>query len=315
MTENQFETGQASDGYPPKPEVLDQGRNAVIRSLLSLFIYGLLFYAIFGYNFAYIAGIILVIIVHELGHFFAMKAFGYSNPRIFIVPLLSSFTAGKKQEVSQWQLSLVILAGPVPGILIGLVLYFLNMSVPNETVKMLAISFLYINLLNCLPFFPLDGGRLLETLFIQQSYLLRIIFGGLSIAVLFLLFLFYNSPVMLVVPVLITLELYNESKHEKIREYLRKEGIHYRAAYEHLANRDYWLIRDCLLFSFPKKYAGIEPGVYNYSFAESLLVQHIRSVLQPNIHSELSAVKKLLVLLLYMAAFIGPLLFLLRQSI
>ncbi|MGZ3901755.1 MAG: site-2 protease family protein [Bacteroidia bacterium] len=294
-------------GFPPKPVMIEQKKNTISRSLISLMVYALLFYFIFEQNIAYIAAILVVIIIHESGHFLFMRIFNYSNVKIFIVPLLGAFTTGKKQEVSQWQLCLIILAGPVPGILIGSAIYYFNMDLHNENLKLLANAFLIINLLNCLPFYPLDGGRLIETLFFKQNHIIRLIFGIISIVCL--AFLFFQSPIMLIVPVLIGFELYNESKHQKIRDYLKHEHIDYHVDYKNLPDKDYWLIRDCLIFSFPKKYVGLTPGQYQYTPAEPLLMQHINSVLQIKLIYDLNIFKKILVILLYIAIFFVPLFF------
>ena len=293
--------------FPPKPLLAQKSQNALVRSLISLFIYGLLFYFVFGQNLAYIAAILVVLIIHESGHFLFMKLFNYSNVKIFIVPLIGAFTTGKKQQVSQAQLSLIILAGPIPGIIIGSVLFWINKDLQNETVKMLANTFLIINLLNCLPFYPLDGGRLIETLFFRENHIIRLVFGIISIICLAVMFLYMNSLVMIIVPVLIGLEIYNETKHQKIRDYLRQEKINYHIDYENLPNKDYWLIRDCLIMSFPKKYASVEPGKYDYSIAEPLLIQHITAVLQVNLKLDLNIFMRLLILLFYIFIFIGPL--------
>jgi Zn-dependent protease len=293
--------------FPPKPLLAQKSQNALVRSLISLFIYGLLFYFVFGQNLAYIAAILVVLIIHESGHFLFMKLFNYSNVKIFIVPLIGAFTSGKKQQVSQAQLSLIILAGPIPGIIIGSVLFWINKDLQNETVKMLANTFLIINLLNCLPFYPLDGGRLIETLFFRENHIIRLVFGIISIICLAVTFLYMNSLVMIIVPVLIGLEIYNETKHQKIRDYLRQEKINYHIDYENLPNKDYWLIRDCLIMSFPKKYASVEPGKYDYSIAEPLLIQHVSAVLKVNLKLDLNIFMRLLILLFYIFIFIGPL--------
>jgi stage IV sporulation protein FB len=300
------EQNPESSSFPPKPLMAEERRNNLFRSLVSLVVYALLFYFIFR-NIAYIAAILIVIIIHESGHFLMMRLFNYSSVKIFIVPLLGAFTSGQKQKVSQWQLSLIILAGPVPGLVIGALLYYFNRDLQNDTVRLLANAFLVINLLNCLPFYPLDGGRLIETLFFRQNFIIRLVFGIISIVCLAIIFV--ASPFMLIVPVLIGLELYNESKHQKIRDYLKNEGINFRVDYNDLPDKDYWLIRDCLLFSFPKKYAGIQPGVYEYSMAEPLIVQHINAVLQVNIEYDLGLFKKILILLFYVACIVLPLIF------
>ncbi|MBK9284591.1 MAG: hypothetical protein IPM51_09770 [Sphingobacteriaceae bacterium] len=299
-----------TQGFPPKPIMKERGGNAVMRSLLSLFIYALLFYFLFN-DVTYIAAILIVIIIHELGHFLFMRLYNYSNVKIFIFPLLGAFTSGKKQNVSQMQLATIILAGPVPGVIIGSILFYLNLEWKDETVKMLSTTFLYINLLNFLPFYPLDGGRFLETLFFKQNHLLRLVFGIISIMALS--FLFFYSPIMLIVPIMVGLELYNETKHQKIRDYLVNEKINYRTDYPNLPDKDYWLIRDCLILSFPKKYPGIPAGNYQYHMAEPVLVQHVNAVLQVNLKNDLSIFQKISLIIFYILIFIAPLVFLIRN--
>jgi stage IV sporulation protein FB len=294
-------------GFPPKPQLSERKQGALLRSLISLFFYGLLFYFLFDRNITYISAILLVIIIHELGHLFLMKLSGYSNPKIFILPLLGAFTSGKQARVSQWQMVLIILAGPLPGIIIGSFLYWMNISAQSETLKMLANAFLIINLINCLPFYPLDGGRLLETLFFRESHLIRLVFGIISVIVMLLLFIAFSSPLLMVIPALIAFELYNENKHQKIREYLEQEKINYRTGYDLLPDKDYWLIRDCLILSFPKKYAGVEAGRNEYSLVEPLFIGQINALLQPDLKSDLSTGNKLLFLFFYLFLLTAPL--------
>ena len=292
--------------YPPKPILVTKKQNALTRSIISLLLYALMFYFIFDQNIVYIAAILLVIIIHEMGHFLFMKLFNYSNVKIFIVPLLGAFTSGKKQQVSQAQLSLIILAGPLPGIIIGCVLYFINKNIQSDTLKMLSNSFLLINLLNCLPFYPLDGGRLVEILFFKENHIIRLVFGIISVICLLFLFLYFKSLIMLIVPVFIAIEIYNEIKYQKIRDYLRAEKINYRTDYETMPDKDFWLIRDCLIMSFPKKYLGIQPGIYQYTIADSLFIQHVSAVLQVNLKSDLNIFMRIIILLAYISALIGP---------
>lgn len=304
---------EAEKTYPPKPIVVERNQNAMRRSLISLFIYGLFFYFLFDQNLAYIAAILLVIIIHEMGHFLFMKLFHYSNVKIFIVPLLGAFTTGRKQQVSQFQLALIILAGPLPGILIGTFLFWLNLGMGNATLSMLANAFLIINLFNCLPFYPLDGGRLVETLFFRENHVIRLVFGIISMVALLILFVSVQSLIMLIIPAIIGIELYNENKYQKIRDYLRQERINYFSDYASLPDRAYWIIRDCLLFSFPKKYGGTRPGVYEYSVAEPLLIQHVSSVLQVNLRVDLNLWLRLLFLLFYILCFAAPIVFIISK--
>ncbi len=171
---------------------------------------------------------------------------------------------------------------------------------------MLSNSFLVINLLNCLPFYPLDGGRLVETLFFKENYIIRLVFGIISIIALLFLFIFMSNPVLIIIPIMIGLELFNENKHQKIRDYLRQEKINYHTDYANLPDKDYWLIRDCLILSFPKKYVGVVPGKLEYSMVEPVIVQQIIAVLQVNLKLDLNLFKRILLLLFYIGAFVAP---------
>lgn len=307
METDTFNTESQDIIYPPKPVLVENKQNNMTRSIISLLIYGVLFYILFDQNIGYIAGVLLVLIIHEIGHFVAMKTFDYSNVKLFIIPLLGGFVSGKKQEVSQKQLSIILLAGPVPGIIIGLSLLIVNARLPEsvETLKMLGNTFLFINLFNLLPVYPLDGGRLLEALFMKQNHLIRLVFGIISMMLLATFALFTFQLILFIVPVMMGFELYNENKNHKIREYLLQEKLNYQIAYENLTDKAYWLIRDCILFSYPKKYPGIQPGLYQYSFAESLILQHVSAVLQIKLHLDLGGFRTALVMLFYIIFLVG----------
>jgi stage IV sporulation protein FB len=291
--------------FPPKPVVNETQRNNVTRSMFSLLLYGVLFYFLFDRNIAYIAALLVVLLIHEFGHFFAMKLYNYQNVKLFIVPLLGAFVSGKKQSVSQKQMSIIILAGPIPGIIIGTVLYVINKTNPNETLKMLANVFIFINIFNLLPIYPLDGGRLLENLFIKNNHGIRLVFTILSILFLISIIALSGNIIMVIIPAIMIFELINEVKNQKIRDYLDGERIEYHTEYTDLPDKNYWLIRDCILFSFQKKYNGVQPGHHQYSVIEPMLMTHVMKVLRPDFKNDLSVFEKVLFLLLYVFFLIG----------
>lgn len=293
------------DFFPPKPVVAETQQNNMTRSLFSLLLYGVLFYFLFDQNIAYIAALLVVLLIHEFGHFFAMKLYNYQNVKLFIVPLLGAFVSGKKHSVSQKQMSIIILAGPVPGIIIGTVLYVINQTHPNETLKMLANVFVFINIFNLLPIYPLDGGRLLENLFIKNNHGIRLVFTILSILFLISIITLSGNIIMVIIPAIMIFELINEIKNQKIRDYLDGERILYHVEYTDLPDKSYWLIRDCILFSFQKKYGAVQPGLHQYSVIEPMLMQHVMKVLRPVFSNDLSIFQKVLFLALYVFFLIG----------
>jgi len=301
-------------GILPKPLLVVDKQNWIRKSLIRLDIYGFLFYVIFDLEVIYIAAVLLVLLIHEFGHFFAMKAFNYTNVKLFVLPLLGAYVTGKKSTISQRQMSVVILAGPVPGILIGFALLMYNLYHPNARLEMLGNIFFVLNIFNLLPFIPLDGGRLLEALFVNHNHIIRVVFTIISIICILLLAIVLKSIFFVIIPVSMVFDLIMEIKNHKIREYLKQENINYISDYHDLSDRNYWIIRDCIVLSFNKRYAGIPAGVHQYAPLEGGLIQHVISVLKVPIIKDLKAFGKLLVLLLYALFFMAiPIIYLLAK--
>src|SRR5215472_3613607 len=115
-----------SFGYPPKPELENKKGNAWLRSTISLALYLLIGYYFFSANWALLLILTGIVIFHELGHFIAMKLFHYKELGIFFIPLLGAYASGTKREVSQKQSAIILLAGPLPGIIVGVALFLLT---------------------------------------------------------------------------------------------------------------------------------------------------------------------------------------------
>lgn len=149
----------------------------ISRVFVFLFTFILSFIAfslVFDVNSA--VNVILVLFVHEFGHYLAMRLTGYQNLSVFFVPLFGAAVQGQKTNATLAEKVFVLLAGPLPGILLGFA--FLHFVVGTfapwgieppfvVTPSMLSIViFAYIlNFLNLLPLFPLDGGQIVNLAF------------------------------------------------------------------------------------------------------------------------------------------------------
>lgn len=112
-----------------------------------------------------VPALVVTLAIHELGHWTAMRLFGYQNARIFFIPFLGAATVGVRKDPKLWQEVLVLLAGPLPGLGIGTAL--VAMALVNASAGWLLELggvMVALNALNLLPFFPLDGGRIVQRL-------------------------------------------------------------------------------------------------------------------------------------------------------
>lgn len=113
--------------------------------------------------------LLAVVTFHELGHYAAMRVFGYKNVHMMALPLVGGVTIGFDVNPNAWRQAWMSLMGPLPGIILGWVLlfYFLNTELSDDATSWLRTSIfllLFINYLNILPVLPLDGGHVVRSL-------------------------------------------------------------------------------------------------------------------------------------------------------
>ncbi len=131
-----------------------------------------------------------VILLHEAGHWLAMKLAGFRDVQVFFVPGMGGATSGEKHEAHPMTHLMVYLAGPVPGLLLALAVFAWVAWTPDHSASAWypllmtgTIATLFINALNMLPVLPLDGGRVVDLLLVGRLPWLRFVFalasGGL----------------------------------------------------------------------------------------------------------------------------------------
>ncbi len=148
------------------------------------------------WNVAVAAVILAAITFHEAGHALAMRRFGYRDVHIFFVPLLGAMTVGSPATTTVRDRLAVLLAGPVPGLWLGVLLLAIDQSYgPVRLLRMSALALLILNGLNLLPFTPLDGGRALEALTRPES-VWRLVVHAASAVGLLAVAAFSRDPVI-----------------------------------------------------------------------------------------------------------------------
>src|SRR5947209_11803336 len=92
-----------------------------------------------------LAILIPVLAFHELGQYVAMRGFGYRNLRMFFIPFFGAAVSGRHYNVAGWKKSLVALAGPVPGIVIGVPLGLAGLTAGAPKAVEVALVLLILN--------------------------------------------------------------------------------------------------------------------------------------------------------------------------
>ncbi len=167
-------------------------------------------FALLGFSLADIGILVAVLLIHELGHFLAMRLFGYTDTHILFVPF-GAVAMGNKAHRKAWQEYIVFLAGPLPGIVVGaglmvwLLLYHQNIVSEQSPLFMFALMSLAINYINLLPVYPLDGGHILQLLLLQRYPKGQFYFYMAGLAILTVATIWLQDPVLLIFVVIVAL--------------------------------------------------------------------------------------------------------------
>jgi Zn-dependent protease len=280
--------------------------NVWLKSLSSLALYLIVGYFFFKQNWTLVLILTGVVIFHELGHFLAMKIYRYQELGIFFIPLMGAYVSGKKQEVSQKQSAVILMAGPVPGIIIGLMLHFLSGYFDIRLLEMTAWILIYLNLLNLLPVYPLDGGQLLHRLFLDDYNIIGKIFVVISAALLAYFAWRISFYPLLLFPVLMLSRMIGDIQHERIVSKIEAEGIDLMKSYEEISAEEYWKIRNAVIKYHPHLKSVNPSPPYEFSPKEDQVITVIQNLLQRSIIQDLSIAGKFFILVIWIGCFAAP---------
>ncbi|MEN9628005.1 MAG: hypothetical protein RJA10_1232, partial [Pseudomonadota bacterium] len=120
-------------------------------------------------NLQTLAALLLVLLVHEGGHFAAMRWAGYRDLKVFFLPFLGAAVSGRHEQPSTRQELVVLFAGPLPGLVLGLAaLLYVPADVLGGFGHACAVLAVILNAFNLLPIHPLDGGKVFEILLLGR---------------------------------------------------------------------------------------------------------------------------------------------------
>jgi Zn-dependent protease len=120
----------------------------------SIFIAVAAYALIWGWRFA--IGVVLLILIHETGHFIEAKREGLHPKLPVFIPFLGAYVAYTRGH--PWQTVRVAIAGPILGGAAAFVFYLLAQSRDSDLLYALAYFGFFLNLFNMIPFGIFDGG-------------------------------------------------------------------------------------------------------------------------------------------------------------
>jgi Zn-dependent protease len=122
--------------------------------LLSMLVYTW----VFGWRYA--AGFLLLLFVHEMGHYVAARQRGLDVGAPAFIPFVGAWVALKEQPRNAETDAYIGFAGPAAGTVAAMACYAAARDTGSGLLMALAYSGCMLNLFNLIPLAPLDGGRI-----------------------------------------------------------------------------------------------------------------------------------------------------------
>jgi len=118
------------------------------------------------YFLLWMLAVLVSILLHELGHALAYRL--YRVDASIVLTMLAGLTVPSSSLAGRWQRVFVSLAGPGAGFLLAAAIYFIpGPGLPKHVSILLSFLFfinLYWGVINLLPVWPLDGGKVSQEL-------------------------------------------------------------------------------------------------------------------------------------------------------
>jgi Zn-dependent protease len=126
--------------------------------------FGSIFVAVGGYaliwGWKFGVGFVLLILVHELGHFVEARRRGFDAALPVFIPFFGAYVAIRDARMNPWQSAWISLAGPISGGLGAAVCWLVGEQRDSPLLQALGYVGFLLNLFNLIPIGFLDGGSI-----------------------------------------------------------------------------------------------------------------------------------------------------------
>jgi len=293
------------DYYPQKPELIEKKINKGIgKTIFSILLFIMAFSLIGAGDIQFILFLVIVLLVHELGHFTMMKLFKYKDVQMLFVPFMGAFVKGNRENEKQTQSLLVILAGPIPGIVIGLTLLYFGNNSELKWMNDLAFLFLFLNSLNLLPLDPLDGGQLLKILVNNKQERFQLIFTFISSLVLILSGWYFELWLIVIFGFFMGFRVKAIQKNYQIHKELDDQEVNYNISYKLLSNKDFSFIKKVVIQYTPALRTYIDQ--IDDDSIDPVIATQVNNVLVNPFQRNASFLYKMFIVVIWIVAFVSP---------
>ncbi|CUH94396.1 putative membrane protein [Propionispora sp. 2/2-37] len=114
----------------------------------------------FAFGLSFAIGFVLLLFVHEFGHFFASRVVGLHVSKPLFIPFLGAVISLKQRPYNAKMEANIAIGGPAAGTLSALVCLALYLWTDDILILVVAYAACLLNLFNLIPCEPLDGGRI-----------------------------------------------------------------------------------------------------------------------------------------------------------
>jgi Zn-dependent protease len=293
--------------FPSKPELAKENKKAkMTKFALSGMLFIGLFLSMFSDNYLFILEIIGILLIHEMGHLIFMRKFGYKSLSMIFIPFLGAMVGGNAKKTTQKQKYIISLMGPLPGIIIGSILFSCFIYYPsNEGLLELSLLFISINLLNLIPVDPLDGGHIVEVLLFPGNDTVKMYFTVISSLIIIGTGFYFDFIILTVFGFFMAFKVRGYQKSQRIYDGLDDIEFNYERDYTDLTNRDYWTMRRIFLENNPKIQDMIPTEMILWE-NERLIVDQIKQLLKMKVKIDLNIGLRVLFMIIYITAIVTP---------
>lgn len=292
--------------YPEKPEIKAISKKDLAKKNLMVFLLMLtVLLFLMQDSIVIISSMFGVIFIHEIGHFIGMKLFKFKDNKIFYFPLLSSFVKQKDNTISQKKHLITLLFGPLPGIIIGTLLLNQFFSTQNELLLNISTLFLAINIFSLAPLDPLDGGKIIQSLFFPSNQNIKMYFVLISSVIMIGIGFYFDLYILMIFGFLMGFKVRSIQKADNIYIELDEQEINYKKTYKSLTNREYWKIRSIFLDNNPKIKDMIADSDLLWE-NEKLITDQVNQILRVETTKDASILFKIIIIALVALAIYIP---------